>query len=105
MRAIGFALLLGVAACEAEAPKRAAPIDVADPEVLLVQVAEDGTVIIDGRFLLEDQIILARVQAFHAKHPAGRAELRCDSSTLHGRGVRILELLQEGEVSRVSMLF
>lgn len=106
MRLSACALLLALAACEAEAPQRAAAIDLPDPdpELLVVQVARDGTVIIDGRWLLEDETILARVQTFHAKHPAGRAELRCDPSTLHGRGVRVLELLQEGEVSRVSML-
>ncbi len=104
MRVVACALLLALTGCTADAPQRVAPVDVSDPELLVVQVAQDGTVIIEGHWLLEDDTILTRIQAFHAKHPSGRAELRCDPSTLHGRGVRVLELLQEGEVSRVSML-
>ena len=105
MTRVACVLLLALAACDGDSPARARPVEQAqDPEVLAVQVAQDGTVIIEGRWLLEDDTILARVQTFHAKHPAGRAELRCDPSTLHGRGVRVLELLQAGEVSKVSLL-
>lgn len=104
MRGATCALVFALAACDREAPKRSVAAPSEDPEVLVVQVAQDGTVIIDGRSLLEDDTILARVQTFHAAYPAGRAELRCDTSTLHGRGVRVLELIQLGEVSNVSLL-
>jgi biopolymer transport protein ExbD len=103
MRGSTCALLFALAACDTEAPTRSVAPPSEDPEVLVVQVAQDGTVIIEGHWLLEDDTILARVRTFHTTHPAGRAELRCDPSTLHGRGVRVLELLQQGEVSKVSL--
>ncbi|MDB4995238.1 MAG: hypothetical protein JWM74_2670 [Myxococcaceae bacterium] len=75
----------------------------ADPP-LYVLVSADGVTTIAGEPILEDRIIAMRAGAYHARFPRARAVVRCAPAALHGRAVRVLDLLREAEIGVVSVL-
>jgi biopolymer transport protein ExbD len=99
-----------VAACDRAAPldeeesslTRVAAND-ADPP-LYVLVSADGVTTIAGEPVLEDHVIATRASAYHQRFPRGRAVVRCAPAALHGRTVRVLDLLREAEIGVVSVL-
>lgn len=74
----------------------------ADPP-LLVYVAADGIVRLDGRELLEDASILAHAREYEEAHARGMAIVRSAPSALHGRTVRVVQLLEEAEIPSVAI--
>jgi hypothetical protein len=75
----------------------------ADPP-LYVLVSADGVTTIAGEPILEDRIIAMRAGSYHARFPRARAVVRCAPAALHGRAVRVLDLLREAEIGVVSVL-
>jgi biopolymer transport protein ExbD len=71
---------------------------------LYILVSADGVTTIAGEPILEDRLIATRAGAYHARFPHARAVVRCAPAALHGRAVRVLDLLREAEIGIVSML-
>lgn len=71
--------------------------------VLVAYVGDDGVVTIDGAALLEDKAILARAEAFHQRAPRGQVVVHSRPAALHGRTVRVIDLLHEAELTRVAV--
>jgi biopolymer transport protein ExbD len=110
--ALGLAIVVAAlgAACERPAMDDDEPAGVtrlsaldADPP-LYILVSADGVTTIAGEAILEDHVIAARAAAYHARFPHARAVVRCAPAALHGRAVRVLDLLREAEIGIVSML-
>jgi len=104
-----FALVVVAAlagGCDARSHDAAAlddAVDAADGEpVMTVYVDENGVVRMDGAALLEDKAILAHAEAFEQRAPHGHVIVRAHPATLHGRAVRVLDLLREAQLTRVS---
>ncbi|WP_394823795.1 ExbD/TolR family protein [Pendulispora albinea] len=72
------------------------------PDALLVYVGDDGVTFMDGEPLLTDGKIAERAQAFHAQNPRGRVIVQSHEAALHGRTVRVLELLEEAKIQHVT---
>ncbi len=68
---------------------------------LHVFVGSDGVAMVGGEPFLDDTAIQARAEAFHAKHPHAGAEVRSTQAALHGRTVRVLDLLREAELDPI----
>jgi biopolymer transport protein ExbD len=110
-----FALLcapLFSAACEAREPPpppqilatSTAKTDAGESDPpLLVYVASDGIVRLDGRELLDDSSILAHASAYEEAHARGMAIVRSAPAALHGRTIRIVELLEEAKIPSVAI--
>jgi biopolymer transport protein ExbD len=81
------------------AKKDASPSD----EPLLVYVAADGIVRLDGRELLEDGSILAHAREYEESHVHGIAIVRSAPAALHGRTVRVVQLLEEAKIPSVAI--
>ncbi len=70
---------------------------------LLVYVAADGIVRLDGRELLEDGSILAHAREYEESHVRGIAVVRSAPAALHGRTVRVVQLLEEAKIPSVAI--
>ena len=119
MKTRGSLFLLAVtlgssaAACRANEPPPPAQIvaakidskgDAGDSEPpLLVYVASDGIVRLDGRELLDDASILAHAREYEEAHARGMAIVRSAPSAIHGRTIRIVELLEEAKIASVAI--
>jgi len=75
----------------------------ADPDALHVYVGRDGVTFIQGEPLLTDAKILARAEEFHAKNPHGRVMVQSHEAAVHGRTVRVLDLLKDAEIQYVAV--
>ena len=82
-----------------------APIDRDPPrgDTLDVFVAADGVTWCAGEPILDDATIQRRAEAFHQRRPHGAARVRCERAALHGRLVRVRDLLQEAGIARSSV--
>ena len=109
----GAGLALILVGCDARAHDAPAPapiasaagdeLDAADGEpVMMVFVDDDGVVRMDGAALLDDKTILAHAEAFGQRAPHGHVVVRAHPAALHGRAVRVLDLLREAQLTRVS---
>jgi hypothetical protein len=103
------ALSSAAAACQSAEPAPPAQIVAArndagasDPP-LLVYVAADGIVRLDGRELLEDSSILSHAREYEEAHARGMAIVKSAPSALHGRTVRVVQLLEEAEIPSVAI--
>jgi len=74
----------------------------APEDVLLVYVGGDGVTYINGEPILTDGRISERAEAFHAKSPHGRVVVQSHEAALHGRTVRVLELLEGAQIQHVA---
>ncbi|MEO7108855.1 MAG: hypothetical protein ABI183_00340 [Polyangiaceae bacterium] len=106
-----FALFVAIAcaACQSAEPPPPAQIvaprsdaGASDPP-LLVYVAADGIVRLDGRDLLEDSSILSHARDYEEAHARGMAIVRSAPATLHGRTVRVVQLLEQAEIPSVAI--
>lgn len=70
---------------------------------LLVYVDRDGVTTIAGEAILDDATIVERAEAFRGKHPTGEVALACHAAALHGRAVRVVELLAEAKIAPVAV--
>lgn len=70
---------------------------------LLVYVSEDGIARLDGLEIMDDATILTRARDYQAAHPHGIAMVRCTPATIHGRAMRVVELLEEAQIQSVAI--
>jgi biopolymer transport protein ExbD len=107
-----LATTLATTACETREPPPPPQIfatgpskaDAGDSEPpLFVYVASDGVVRLDGRELLDDSSILAHAREYEEAHTRGMAIVRSAPSALHGRTIRVVELLEEAKIPSVAI--
>ena len=108
---VALALVLLQAACDK--PERPAPAPpwtelssgppAADVDILFVYVGGDGVTIMHGKPFLIDAEIRAQAEAFHAKSPNGRVLVQSHEAAVHGRTVRVLDLLKEAEIRHIAV--
>jgi biopolymer transport protein ExbD len=107
-----FATTLASVACETREPPPPPQIvatsrsqgDAGDSEPpLFVYVASDGIVRLDGRELLDDSSILAHAREYEEAHTRGMAIVRSAPSALHGRTIRVVQLLEEAKIPSVAI--
>ncbi len=70
---------------------------------LLVYVAADGIVRLDGRELLDDSSILSHAREYEEAHTRGMAIVRSAPSALHGRTIRVVQILEEAKIPSVAI--
>jgi len=72
-------------------------------ETLPIYIGADGVTVMAGEALLTDANILARAESFHEKNPQGRVLVESHEAALHGRTVRVLDLLKEAQIQDVAV--
>ncbi|WP_394844095.1 biopolymer transporter ExbD [Pendulispora brunnea] len=101
--------VLAAAACAfslsaCDGARKPSPVEATgDPDALHVYVGRDGVTFIQGEPLLTDAKILTRAEEFHAKNPHGRVVVQSHEAAVHGRTVRVLDLLKEAEIQYVAV--
>ena len=105
------AVVLGAVGC-AKSEAHDAPATPEGPAVihgaegiprLLVRVDRDGITTIGAEAILDDATILERAEAFRGQYPHGEVAVECHPSTVHGRAVRVVELLSEAKIAKVAV--
>jgi hypothetical protein len=107
-------LLIGALGCAAcDSPEPAPPPQIVAAKIeddaaatdppLLVYVASDGIVRLNGRELLDDASILSHAREYEESHTRGMAIVRSAPSALHGRTIRVVQLLEEAEIPSVAI--
>jgi biopolymer transport protein ExbD len=81
-------------------PKAASGTDV--QVVFSVTMAADGSAMVDGKAVANDEAVLPLSQAAHEKNPEMRAVIKADSAVPHGRVIHVLDLLKQGGVSKIA---
>jgi biopolymer transport protein ExbD len=111
VRVFVFILLGAFASAACESPEAAPPPQIvaakddagdADPP-LLVYVAADGIVRLGGHELLDDASILSHAREYEETHARGMAIVRSAPSALHGRTIRVVQLLEEAKIPSVAI--
>jgi len=110
MRASRLAIALGAAALAVACRRDPASVDAIpehpDPprgDALEIVVTSDGVAWCAGEPILDDATIRRRAEAYHQRRPHGAAHVRCEQAALHGRLVRVLDLLYEAGIPRSSV--
>ena len=70
---------------------------------LLVYVGDDGVTVIAGQPAYTDEQSWARAEEFQEKNPQGRVVVESHASALHGRTVRVLDLLKEAKIQHLAL--
>jgi biopolymer transport protein ExbD len=106
-------LLIGALTCAAcDSPEPAPPPQIVAAKIddasatdppLLVYVAADGIVRLNGRELLDDASILSHAREYEESHARGMAIVRSAPSALHGRTIRVVQLLEEAQIPSVAI--
>ncbi|WP_394833637.1 biopolymer transporter ExbD [Pendulispora rubella] len=99
--------VLAAAACAliaCDGPRKPSSVETpADPDALHVYVGRDGVTFVQGEPLLTDAKILARAEEFHTKNPHGRVVVQSHEAAVHGRTVRVIDLLKEADIQYVAV--
>lgn len=70
--------------------------------VLAIVLPATGAPQVDGRPAPDDDTILQAARAARAKSPQVRAVINADAEVPHGRVIRVVELLKEAHITRIS---
>jgi hypothetical protein len=81
-----------------------------DTPALRIYVGADGVTTIRAgetssvdEGILDDATILLRAETFHGKYPHGRVLLESHPAALHGRTVRVVEILRDARIESVAV--
>ena len=70
--------------------------------VFSITMAADGTAMVDGKPIANDDAVLALAEAAEKKNPDLRAVIKADSAVPHGRVIHVLDLLKQGHVNKIA---
>jgi biopolymer transport protein ExbD len=70
--------------------------------VFSVTMAVDGSTLVDGKPVANDDAVMALAHAAHEKNNELRAVIKADSAVPHGRVIHVLDLLKQGGVSKIA---
>jgi biopolymer transport protein ExbD len=70
--------------------------------VLTIVLAADGTTLIDGSPVADDEAILAAARTAREANEQLRAVIKADSSVPHGRVIHVLDLLKQAGVGKIA---
>jgi biopolymer transport protein ExbD len=99
-------------ACACDSPEASPPPQIVTTKIddaggsdppLMVYVASDGIVRLGGHDLLDDASILSHAREYEETHAHGMAIVRSAPSALHGRTIRVVQLLEEAEITSVAI--
>jgi biopolymer transport protein ExbD len=71
-------------------------------EILVVTVAADGSLSVDGQRLASDDALLLLARASHDKNPAIQAIISADATVTYARVIHVLDLLKQAQISEIA---
>ena len=81
-------------------PKAASGTDV--QVVFSAVIGTDGRLLVDSKPLATDDAIFPLAREAHSKNPEGRAVIKADSATSHGRVIHILDLMKQAGIAKIA---
>lgn len=70
--------------------------------VFKVEITRDGDVSVDGAALEKVEDLLDKAKAAHDANPQLRVSIRADASAVHGKVMRVVDLLKQAGVSKIA---
>lgn len=67
-----------------------------------VELRANGDILVDDNRLPNDEAVLSAAREVSAKHQQLRAVIRADPAVEHGRVIRVLDLLQQGGITKIA---
>jgi biopolymer transport protein ExbD len=67
-----------------------------------VEVSATGEIVVDGKKLADDKLLIDKAKKGLAKNKDLRAVIRADKTVQHGRIIRVLDLLKQAGVSKIA---
>ncbi|MBM4374622.1 MAG: biopolymer transporter ExbD [Deltaproteobacteria bacterium] len=67
-----------------------------------VEVNATGELMVDGRKIIDDKLLIDEAKKGLAKNKDLRAVIRADKTVQHGRIIRVLDLLKQAGVSKIA---
>ena len=67
-----------------------------------VEVSASGEIVVDGKKIADDKLLIDEAKKGLAKNKDLRAVIRADKSVQHGRIIRVLDLLKQAGVSKIA---
>jgi biopolymer transport protein ExbD len=70
--------------------------------VFSIILVADGRVMVDGKWIPNDDAILQLARDAQSQHPDLRAVIKADAAVMHGRVIHVLDLLKQARVSKIA---
>jgi biopolymer transport protein ExbD len=67
-----------------------------------LEVHSNGDLVVDGKKLTDDRVLIEEAKRGLAKNKDLRAVIRADKTVQHGRIIRVLDLLKQAGVSKIA---